>query len=301
MSNDVTKDAKRRGFAIQCPWSKCFPQLYDNSRAPCVQTPFADFREISDHIWKYHSFLLSCDKCDYRFKSSRRGENVRQDLERQKSKHNDEFHSGKSNNIPKNSRDFIRTMTEEQDKILKSWKADKGKDKGMVESNYRSLCSSLFGNGIGVPTNIQYNYYIAEYKTNPESARQGERNEEYFTRCRVAAQPGSTAGFPQQLSPSPYQLSLDEPSRPDDWIVPKTAPDQDSGYGSKPSTETAPSANNGVCNNPNWSYNPGWYPSNDNAVAFTNFFDEALNYHYPSDIEMGDQNWELGNSDGPKS
>ncbi|TRX95494.1 hypothetical protein FHL15_003452 [Xylaria flabelliformis] len=192
-------------------------------------------------------------------------------------------------------------MTEEQDKILKSWKADKGKDKGMVESNYRSLCSSLFGNGIGVPTNIP------EYKINPESARLGERNEEYFMRCRVAAQPGSTAGFPQQPSPSPHQyhlknpLSLDEPPQPNDWTVQKTAHDQDSGYGSKPSTETAPLANNGAYNNPNWRYDPSWYHPNDNEVAYTTFFDEMLNYPPSVDIETGDQSWELGNSDGQVS
>ncbi|KAI0553894.1 hypothetical protein F4679DRAFT_388731 [Xylaria curta] len=299
MSDDVNKGAKMRGFALQCPWSNCFPQLYDHSREPCAITAFADFREMIDHIWKYHSFLLSCDKCLHRFKTSRRGEKVRQDLERQKSKHNDVFHSDKSNTISTNSRDFIKTMTEEQDKILKSWKVDKGKDKKtVIESSYKSLCSSLFGNGIGVPTNIRYNYYIAEHIINAESARLGKRNEEYFMQRRVAAQPGSTAGFHQQLNHNSYQhpkyrLSLDEGPPPSDWTLQKTTPDQDSGYGSKPPAEAALQASNGAYNNPELRYDSS--QSNDNfEFAYggeTTYFEDALYRPSSVDLEMGDNDW----------
>ena len=38
----------------------CLPQLYTSSTKLCVYTPFADTREVIDHIWKYHSYLLSC-------------------------------------------------------------------------------------------------------------------------------------------------------------------------------------------------------------------------------------------------
>ncbi|KAI1741772.1 hypothetical protein F4680DRAFT_60036 [Xylaria scruposa] len=294
MSDDVNKGAKLRGFALQCPWSNCFPQLYDHSREPCAITAFADFREMIDHIWKYHSFLLSCDKCIHRFTNSRRGEKVRQDLERKKSEHNDVFHSDTRNNIPANSRHFIKTMTEEQDKILKSWKAEKGKDKKTVESSYKSLCSSLFGNGIGVPTNIQWNYYIAEHNINTESARLGEKNIEYFMQCRVTAQPVSTTGFHQQSSPNSYQhpknrLSLDEGPPPANWELQKTAPDQDSGYCSKPSAEAALQANNDAYDNPEWIYDSS--QSNDNfGFAFggeTNFFEDAL--YRPSSVDLAEQ------------
>ncbi|KAI0450761.1 hypothetical protein F5B21DRAFT_413286 [Xylaria acuta] len=311
MSDDVSKDAGMRGLALQCPWSNCFPQLYDYvPRPPCSNTPFADFREVIDHIWKYHSSLLSCDKCGHRFKGARRGEKGRVDLDRLKNEHDNRCHSVKaqSKDVPINPRDSIKTMTEEQDKILKNWRAKKGNDGNTVESNYRSLCSSLFGNDVEVPTNLRYNYLIAEHTINPESARLGERNEAYVTQYRVAAHSGLTAGSHQQLSPNPYQytkdpLQLDEGPRPSGWAIPKPAPDQDSGYASGPSGETALQANNGAYINSTWDYDSSWRQSNENVEyaygGTTHYFVDALNYPPSVDIETGDSRWELENPDGP--
>ncbi|KAI2616236.1 hypothetical protein GGR54DRAFT_236354 [Hypoxylon sp. NC1633] len=37
---------KAGGQSLQCPWSKCFPQLYVNSGSPCAATSFTDFRSL---------------------------------------------------------------------------------------------------------------------------------------------------------------------------------------------------------------------------------------------------------------
>lgn len=42
-------------------------------------------------------------------------------------------------------------MTDEQDKILKSWRCTNAKDEASVKPNYDRLCRSLFGSGINVP------------------------------------------------------------------------------------------------------------------------------------------------------
>ena len=75
MADDVGRAREMRGLGLQCPYSNCLPQLYTSSTKPCVYTAFADFREVIDHIWKYHSKLLSCDSCDHRFSTAKRGEN----------------------------------------------------------------------------------------------------------------------------------------------------------------------------------------------------------------------------------
>ncbi|KAI1758325.1 hypothetical protein F4782DRAFT_525017 [Xylaria castorea] len=315
MSDDVNKNAGMRGLALQCPWSICFPQLYNNrQRTPCAQTPFASFRLMIDHIWKYHSSILSCDKCNYRFPGAKRGEKDRPTLVRLKNEHNKECHSDKSKDVPRNLRDSIRTMTDEQDEILRKFKAQDRENEETMEPNYKLLCSSLFGNDVEVPANLKYHYLIAEHTINPESARLGARNEEYVMQRRVAAQNGSTAGFHQQLSPNSYQYpknpllldELDEPPPLSNWTILKPTPDLDSGYGSKPSAEAGPQADNSTGINTGWDYESGWRQSNDNfgyaSGGDTTFFDQTLNYRRSSvDLEIGDMNWELDNSDGPLS
>ncbi|KAI8950296.1 hypothetical protein F4801DRAFT_355235 [Xylaria longipes] len=302
-------DERMRGFALQCPWSNCFPQLYDYfPRPPCSKTPFADFREVIDHIWKYHSSLLSCDSCNYRFLGAKRGERDRPALVRLKNEHIKNCHSDKSKDVPRSPQDSIKTMTDEQDEILQNWKPMDRGNKDTAESNYRSLCSSLFGNKVKVPANLRYNYLIAEYTTNPESARLGQKNEEYVIQHRAATQHGSTADLHQQLSPNTNQyiknpLLLDECPPPSNWIVPKPAPDQDSGYASKPSGEATLQASNGTYINSAWGYDSAWRQSNvpvGYAYGGDTFFDAALNYRPPSvEIETEDNNWELDNPDGP--
>jgi hypothetical protein len=76
-----------RGLQLQCPWSNCFPQLYGGSKKPCALTPFADFRELTDHIWKYHSFILCCVHCDTRFASANRAKKARPTLDKLKNDH----------------------------------------------------------------------------------------------------------------------------------------------------------------------------------------------------------------------
>lgn len=94
MANSNTpKGREFRGLGLQCPFSNCFPQHYQYSRAPCVLTSFADFREVVDHIWKYHSFILSCKYCDHRFSNGNRGEQARKKLLDLKAEHEREHHS----------------------------------------------------------------------------------------------------------------------------------------------------------------------------------------------------------------
>lgn len=92
MSDSMNRDETVRGFGLQCLWSNCFPQLYESLRTPCTLTPFADFRELIDHIWKYHSALLSCDRCDHRFTGARRRERERSALNALKEEHMNKCH-----------------------------------------------------------------------------------------------------------------------------------------------------------------------------------------------------------------
>ncbi|KAI0441423.1 hypothetical protein F4803DRAFT_417206 [Xylaria telfairii] len=288
-------DTGMRGFALQCPWSNCFPQLYNYyPMQPCSKTPFADFREVIDHIWKYHSSLLSCDRCDHRFFSAKRGEKDRPALDRLKHEHIKEHHSDKSKEQSRTARDCIRTMTDKQDDILRNWKAKNSKDKDAVKPNYISLCRSLFGD-IEVPTNLTYTYWVPYYTTNPDYAGLGKRNEEYVMQRRSDAH--------QQLVTDPQHpqdpLSLDGQSLLGNWTVPKVAPDQDSGYGSKPPGETSHQVqlNNGTYTDVPWGYNCYWSQSDGNmdfAMAGI-YFNEAIQQVPPFEVEPDDD------SDGPVS
>ncbi|KAI0483885.1 hypothetical protein F4859DRAFT_417097 [Xylaria cf. heliscus] len=301
MSDDVNKDTETRGLGLQCPWSNCFPQLYNSRRKPlpCSNTQFGEFRELIDHIWKYHSFLLSCDKCIYRFSSAKRTENGREALNELKSQHMEKCHSDKSKEVPRSPRDSIRTMTKEQDESLRKWKAKNGKDKDAVGLNYISLCRSLFGNIIEVPTNSNP-YFIPYYTTNIEYAKLGERNEAYVVQQRLLpTQLASTGGFDQQLTPYPYQyttkdpLSLDEPALPGNWALPKQAPDQDSGYASgHPGVPALPAqANHGAYTDVSWGFNLTWPESDGNMMFRTtgSYFNNAMPDELPPfEVEPGD-------------
>ncbi|KAH8164071.1 hypothetical protein CIB48_g4167 [Xylaria polymorpha] len=167
-------------------------------------------------------------------------------------------------------------MTDEQDNILKNWKAKNSKDKDAVKPNYISLCRSLFGD-IEVPANLTYTYWIPYYTTNHDYASLGERNETYVMERRAIAQPGSTAGFhQQQLAPDPQH--------------PKTR---------YYLTKTLDLPNNGTYMDVTWDCNYGWSHSDGNmdfAMAGC-YFDEAIQQvpvpPYQLEVEPDD------GSDGP--
>ncbi|KAI0502900.1 hypothetical protein F5B22DRAFT_631512 [Xylaria bambusicola] len=285
MPDPTYKDGGMRGDALQCPWSNCFPQLYKHSKNPCTLTPFADFREVTDHIWKYHSFLLSCGHCDHRFPSAKRGESHRSDLEKIKKRHWDNG-CKKTMSDPDHS---LKTMTDEQDRILKSWKGTNTKDQASVKPNYESLCRSLFGDGVHVPWVNKYHYFIPEYMVNQESARLGEENLHYIRQRKAAKQLSLGTYGLQNMQNTINPLVLDEYPQPKDWVLPVHNADQDSAYGSGGTGESSAQQNSGGVS----SY---MNPDLDWHFSTIRFSQDTLDQR-PSSIVV--ESWELGNPDLP--
>ncbi|KAI0198536.1 hypothetical protein F4808DRAFT_255200 [Astrocystis sublimbata] len=241
----MSDESEMDGFELQCPWSNCFPLLYESElyRSPCSKTPFPDFRTLLDHVWKYHSFILSCDHCAHRFTDGKRSKRWRGDLDKMKRIHVEEHHSDDGIKSGRDSRESIKTMTNQQDETLSTWQRTRRRREDTREADYISLCSSLFGDDIRTPENLSecYNYLVPEHKFNHASRELGMRNEAYILEQLLPSQSTSTIGIRQELATDAHQpikdpLSLDEPSSTiDNWTVLKT---KDSGYDSRPHGET---------------------------------------------------------------
>ncbi|KAI0966147.1 hypothetical protein F4678DRAFT_302021 [Xylaria arbuscula] len=297
MPDNTSKDGERRGFGLQCPWSNCFPQLYEHySRLPCTLTPFADFREMIDHIWKYHSFLLSCRNCDYRFKYAKRADKVQKELDALKKDHLEKD----CKNVTPNLEHYYKTMTDTQDKILKKWHAYKPKEEAFARSNYISLCQHLFGDGVKLPVDHRYNYFVPEYTTNKESFHLGEINLEYIRRRRFPVepepsssshqQPSFTYDYPQHMphtiDPLLLDEGLEEGPQLQDWIVYQPGPDHDSAYGSGGTGESAPQQST--------STYEGYLPDLDDYNLSTVSFSHDTLAQRPTAIT--EDTWELENN-----
>jgi ribosomal protein L37E len=136
---------------LQCPFSKCYPQLYEDTKSPCTLTGFPTFRALRDHIWKYHSNLLGCDMCGHRFASAKRKNEHKDELNALKQKHYEQCHPDGGAGESPDSNLMITTLSEDGDEMIKLWKEEKGISD---EQNYQSLCRSLFGDSIRVPADI---------------------------------------------------------------------------------------------------------------------------------------------------
>ncbi|KAI1366891.1 hypothetical protein F5Y08DRAFT_337143 [Xylaria arbuscula] len=269
-------------------------------------TPFANFREVTDHIWKYHSFLLSCERCDHRFLGAKRGESHRSALEKLKKEHWDKD----CRNTRLDPDHSLKTMTDDQDKRLKSWKCTNTKDGASVKPNYESLCHSLFGSGIYVPPDQKWDYYIPKYTIDELYSKLGEMNLKYVRQNQPAGdEPAPSTRV--QLIFSPYNnhpphlqttinpLLLDECHQPCDWRLPtQKNPDQDSAYGSGGIGESArqqqqqqQQTSGGVLSYTD-ADNLNWH-----QFSAMGFSQDQLDDPRPSSIV--DENWELLNSDLP--
>ncbi|KAI1189682.1 hypothetical protein F5B17DRAFT_172844 [Nemania serpens] len=287
MSDNTSRDGSIRGFGLQCLWSNCFPQLYESLRTPCTLTPFADFRELIDHIWKYHSALLSCDRCDHRFTGARRREKERSALNALKEEHINKCHPENDEGAPTSVGHEIKTMTPEQDEILREWKGRNVKDPREVVSNYEWLCRSLLGDGVEVPSH-RYHYLIHEHIVNPNSHELGLRNLEYAKQSNAATQ---LARFHQQLYPAPGRsqfpnpqhhinpLYLDDTLQPDNWKLVDHEPSQDSGYASRDPRGPPLQMNTSAYMGPTWDF--------EDLASTGAYFQEALDQRPPSiDLEL---------------
>ncbi|KAH9998199.1 hypothetical protein F4779DRAFT_605886 [Xylariaceae sp. FL0662B] len=236
----------------QCPWSKCFPQLYLYYDEPCTKTPFPDFRSLNDHIWRYHSNLLSCNKCDHRFTYAKRTEKHRQKLEEEKRDHDKMYHSSNTDKEEKRgnkckhkrqkkertkTKDPVETMTLQQDKSFKKWQDDHDKQ-GKDHAKYNSLYRCLFGDGIPLPENPYYDYLVYEHTVNPSSWSRGQDSLEYVR--NHGPQSGLNHQALSKLDQQPLVAdvySLDDQRdaglQPEDWSIRKGKPTDDSGYVSK--------------------------------------------------------------------
>ncbi|KAI0425979.1 hypothetical protein F5Y09DRAFT_79347 [Xylaria sp. FL1042] len=189
-------------------------------------------------------------------------------------------------------------MTEAQDKILKKWKAKEPRNKALAKSNYHSLCHSFFGEGVKLPEDYQYHYFVPEYSVNEKSSDLGEFNLGYVRRRRPTTEPEPSCSshqqssfqtyYPQPMQPTINPLLLDEGHPPHDWIIHQPAPDQDSAYGSGGTGEPVLPQNT----NANMSYlqDPDWHLSTDP------FSQDDL---YARPLSITEDNWELGNYDEP--
>ncbi|GAP87052.1 hypothetical protein SAMD00023353_2500890 [Rosellinia necatrix] len=232
-------------YKLQCPWSKCFPQLYQTTKSPCTNTSFPDFRVLGDHINKYHTNLLGCPNCDHRYLNARRKtpKDI-DDLNAEKRRHR--CNSNKGKNAGAHLDHVLITMTEEQDKGFRLWKRDRKKT---TQEIYASLCYLLFGDEVEVPDNYEWNYWIPECVVNQDSWDRGQRNLEHARRG------GQALGMPPPLPPTtatvddftadlydgmtmgtpPLALTLDDNQPVSGWaqVRAKASIGQDSGYYSR--------------------------------------------------------------------
>lgn len=160
---------------LQCVFSKCFPQLYEETKSPCTLTAFHTYRALRDHIWKYHSKLLSCDKCGHRFASAKRKNEHKDELKALKWEHDKQCHPDGDEGRSLDSDLMIITLSEDGDQKIKSWKENRKKSD---EQNYQSLCRSLFGDAIRVPADIGVDYWVPKHKIDREYSYRalGEQN-----------------------------------------------------------------------------------------------------------------------------
>ncbi|KAI3335635.1 hypothetical protein F4824DRAFT_152003 [Ustulina deusta] len=189
-------------------------------------------------------------------------------------------------------------MSEERDEMLKSWKCDK--DESSVKQNYYSLCRCLFGNGIGLPGDHKYHYFVPEHTINEDSFNLGNMNLQYIRQRQSATELQSTSSSHQQPSFTSYSsqhmqhtidpLLLDERPQPHDWTVPQPGPDQDSAYGSGGAGKSVPQQNtdNGVMD---YIQELDWP-----QLPIDTFPQDTLHQRPASIIEC---NWELESYDGP--
>ncbi|KAI1374793.1 hypothetical protein F4677DRAFT_156204 [Hypoxylon crocopeplum] len=185
---------------LQCPWSKCFPHLYRNSEEPCAISSFEDFRQLNDHIWKYHSNLLSCKDCDHRFTNAKRTKDHMEELEEMKRKHAEKCHGsstgeeeddtgedgrrGQKKEKPKRLKHSVQTMTPDHDVRFRSWqdmcrRITRGQER-LEDTNqngpvvkYKSLCECLFDNSFVAPTNPYYDFLFHKQDMDPNSGMTG--------------------------------------------------------------------------------------------------------------------------------
>ncbi|KAI1422573.1 hypothetical protein F5Y12DRAFT_611062 [Xylaria sp. FL1777] len=293
---DNYKDGGIRGFGLQCPWSNCFPQLYKHSKNPCTLTPFADFREMTDHIWKYHSCLLSCNNCDHRFLNARRTQGHLSALDKLKKNHLESV----CTNLTPNPEHYIKTMTDTQDKILKRWKPKNINDEALAKPHYYSLCHSLFGDGVQLPEDHKYHYFLPEYTVNKASDQLGKINLEYIKQRQSTTDNEPTSSSSHQeprfttYCPQPMQSTInpllldDEGAQPCDWTVHQPGPDHDSAYGSGGTGESALQQSAST----DMDYMPHLvWPQ----LSMPGFSQDALDERPPSITEG---NWELEDYDG---
>ncbi|TGJ85345.1 hypothetical protein E0Z10_g3386 [Xylaria hypoxylon] len=224
-----------RGSGLQCPWSNCFPQLYANSRYPCALTSFGDFRQVLDHIWKYHSFLLSCEYCDHRFLDAKRTGKDWSNLDVLKKEHTIRCHNDNTSDSTSTRKDSVKTMTKEQDGIFRNWRYRN--NQYAIKLAYESLCRSIFGAEIQVP-DYKYHYYVPDHTINTSSREIGELNMEYYTsRFQTPAQSEPTASSHQKPILNYHLPQTQESLNPLSFDTPMTGPvmqfnDIDSTYGS---------------------------------------------------------------------
>ncbi|KAI4860049.1 hypothetical protein F4820DRAFT_437945 [Hypoxylon rubiginosum] len=162
----------------QCPWSKCFPHMYTDSKQPCAKSSFKDFSKLelvliygiagipltkvaySEHIRRYHSHKdLSSERPVSQFANVKWTEEEQTELEeeangagsgkRQKEEKQPKSSKGNSKRqkkeIPPESQPFFHMMTREQGDKFRAWQ-DRPDIKRMrdKEEKYWSLCRLLF-------------------------------------------------------------------------------------------------------------------------------------------------------------
>ncbi|KAI0396636.1 hypothetical protein F5Y17DRAFT_93024 [Xylariaceae sp. FL0594] len=239
MPRSTRRSQETRGLGLQCPFSKCLPQLFDRyPTGPCVVTRFADFREMSDHIWKYHSYLLGCQACDYRFKAGKRTQMNRHELADLKRKHAEKKHQPGS--TTSRTADPRETMTAEEDELFKNFKAEDGTSEATMVDNYQRLCRLLFGANVIVP-DPKWNYFIPEFIISPLSAENGRRNLEYVRSRRSQECNDSSSNEPELGEPE-----SDEPESATEVIVSGDAGGVGGPGGGSPEWAAAPTAASSV-------------------------------------------------------
>ncbi|KAI1763909.1 hypothetical protein GGR53DRAFT_343400 [Hypoxylon sp. FL1150] len=103
----------------QCPYSKCFPSVYEDSELPCVRTAFKDFSRLHEHIRKCH---FGEDASSQPGEANRKGKKE----------------------IPPRSQSFSHTLTPEKESQFIAWREQPSTRRMNGETRYWALCRLLF-------------------------------------------------------------------------------------------------------------------------------------------------------------
>ncbi|KAI0169089.1 hypothetical protein GGR52DRAFT_592847 [Hypoxylon sp. FL1284] len=251
---------------LQCPWTKEFPQDYEDYELPCTKSSFDGFSKLNEHIGRYHSYKEAPSNVQITDGKSVEEDSTEMEEEmndggngkRRKAKKlpnaNRANQKRQKKETPPESLPLFHMMTREQESSFKAWRHDPTK-KNMQdkEEKYWSLRRVLFGyendrQFVGqceypIPPRSdvikhllneapEYDYLVLRHSVPPASLEPVQRDP-----GNIDSRLAQTFYAPAQSVPTD-PFTLDNPEnvgrKPSSWSLQMGTPTNDSGYVSAP-------------------------------------------------------------------